>query len=214
MVIVRSQVDATIRVGGRGQAHTIEVALAALVLVSVTGVAIQAMPPAVATGPHATHEEDTLQRTVVVDLLETGATDGALLETVLYWDPVNGTVAGPTGDGSADTAVPSTEFGRTLERALGSRGLVFTLAVVYRTDDTTGTPTVERQPIVEGGVPSVTAVTASRVVTIPADASLAAPGFGDRTLDELDTASGFYAPSTGDGAVYASVEVELVVWRP
>lgn len=200
--------------GGRGQAHTIEVALAALVFVAVTGVAIQAMPPAVATGPDATHEEDTLQRTAIVDLLETGATNGALLETVLYWDPVNGTVAGPTGDGSADTAVPPTEFGRTLERALGSRGLAFTLTVVYRTDDPTGTPTVERQPIVAGGVPSVTAVTASRVVTIPADASLTAPGFGDRTLDEPDTASDFYAPSTGDGAVYASVEVKLVVWRP
>ena len=201
---------------GRGQAHTIEVGLAALVFVSVVSVAIQAMPPGLAATPEATLERDAVHRTTAVDLLETSAANGALLETVLYWNPVAGTVAGPTDNRSYSAATPPTAFGRALERTFGSRELAYTLAVVYRTESTSGTPLIERQPLVESGVPSETAVTASRVVVIPADASLTAPGFGDRTLEDLDADSDerFYAPPTGDGAVYAAVEVELVVWRP
>lgn len=210
------QTTTEVRSSGRGQAHTIEVALAALVFVSTVSVAIQAMPPAVATTPDATPEGGSLHRTTAVDLLETSAANGVLLETVLYWNPVADAVAGPTGNGSYSEAIPPTAFGRTLERTFGSRGLAFTLTVVYRTEDMSGTSTVDRQPIVELGVPSKTAVTASRMITIPADASLTAPGFNDRTLMQLDASSDerFYAPPTSDGAVYASVEVELVVWRP
>ena len=204
-------------VDGRGQAHTIEVALATLVVVSVVAPAIQLTPPTAAPTSAPTADDDSRYRTTAVDLLETGAATGALLETVLYWDPVTGTVAGTTDGRSPDTATRlPTAFGRTLERTLTSRGLAFTLSVVYHTENASGQQTVARQPIVRSGVPSETAVPASRVVTIPKTASLTAPGAGDRRLDALDADSGerFYVPPSGDGAVYASVEVELIVWRP
>jgi len=202
---------------GRGQAHTIEVALAALIVVSAVGAAIQVTPSTAAPTSTATVDDDSPCRTTVVDLLETGAATGALLETVLYWDPAAGTFAGTATDlPSGEVTRLPTAFGRTLERTLVSRGLEFSLSVVYRVEDAPGRLTVVRRPIVESGVPRASAVTASRVVTIPKNASLTAPGVDDRRLDALDADSGerFYVPPSGDGAVHASVEVELVVWRP
>ena len=201
---------------GRGQAHTIEVALAALIVVSAIGAAMQVTPPTAVPASSAAVDDDPLYRTSAVDLLETGAATGALLETVLYWDPVAGTFASTAADHpSGDATRLPTAFGRTLERTLVRRGLGFTLSVVYHTENAAGRPTVVRQPIVESGVPHASAVAASRVVTIPKNASLTAPGVEDRRLDALDASSGerFYVPPSDDGAVYAAVEVELVVWR-
>ena len=59
-------------------------------------------------------------------------------------------------------------------------------------------------------------MTATRAVSLPADANLTAPGYEPTTLAGLtagDDPGSFYATPDADGAVYEHVEVRITVWR-
>jgi len=196
----------------RAQAHTIEGVLAALVLVSTLVWVIGATPQAAVSTDASTTRVESQHRTMAADLLASSASTGDLREAVLYWDPTNRRFAdAPAGSTHYRDGGPPTAFGNALDRAFGSRGLVFNVYVLVRAD----TGSITRQPMVVMGTPGDDAVRVRRVVSIPPDAALTAPSARDRTVRGVrnDPTARLFVPRPASGSDIVHTEVELVVWQ-
>jgi hypothetical protein len=207
----------TVSIGGdrRGQAHTLEAFVAAILLVSGLTFAIQATAVTPLSASTSNQHIENQQRATATDALETSVANGDLRETLLYWDPGNAT-ADPGFAGTSEErsyyegAVPPTAFGDALERAFLDGRIAFNVRVRY---DVGGSSSQQR--LVFMGTPSDNAVTASRAITVTNDTTLTAPGSENRTLADVadDPDASFYAPGVGDGPTYNVLEVRVVVWR-
>ena len=199
----------------RGQAHTLEAFVAAILLVAGLTFALQATAVTPLSASTSNQHIENQQRATATDLLETSAANGDLREAVLYWDPGNesrdsgfaGTREGlpyHTGRG------PPNAFGEALDRAFLDSRIAFNVRVTYHVEGGRS-----NQRMVFMGTPSDNAVTATRTVPVSNDTSLTAPSFETRSLDEVesDPDEEFYAPGVGDGPTYNYLEVRIVVWR-
>ncbi len=199
----------------RGQAHTLEAFVAAILLVSGLTFAIQATAVTPLSASTSNQHIENQQRAAATDALETSVANGDLRETALYWDPGNATVdpgfAG-TADGVSyyEGTVPPTAFGDALERAFLDGRIAFNVRVRHHVGGSSA-----QQRLVFMGTPSDNAVTATRAVTVTNETTLTAPGAENRTLADVagDPDATFYAPGVGDGPTYNTLEVRIVVWR-
>lgn len=205
----------------RGQAHTLEAFVAAILLVAGLTFALQATAVTPLSASTSNQHIENQQRAAATDLLETSAANGDLREAVLDWHPGNATVSAGFDSRSEDrdyyaVGGPPNAFGNALDRTFLDRRIAFNVYVRYHVDPTSydGTP-VNRQRMVDMGTPSDNAVTASRTITVSNDTALTASGFENRTLAEVaaDPDEEFYAPPVDDGPTYNHLEVRIVTWR-
>ena len=130
---------------------------------------------------------------------------------MLYWNTSGGGFQDSPEAGYYTDSGSQTELLASLNRTLADRRIAYNVRVRYH--NTTGTPSVRTQSMVEMGQPSDNAVTASRTVTLYDSTTLT--GSDDSTLAQLEDDSGasFYAPNVDSGPVYNRVEVRIITWR-
>ncbi len=199
----------------RGQAHTLEAFVAAILLVAGLTFALQATAVTPLSASTSNQHIENQHRAVATDLLETSAVNGDLREAVLYWDPENETFAGtPEGSAFYTQGGPPTAFGDALNRTFIESRIAVNVYVRYHLD---GSQASDRMVFM--GTPSDNAVTASRTISVSDDTNLTAPGSENVTLSDVDPAEAdegdprFYAPDAADGPTYNELEVRIVAWR-
>ena len=197
----------------RGQAHTVEAFIAALLLISGLLFAMQATAVTPLSASTSNQHIENQQRSMAHDLLSTAAEDGTLKEGILYWNASGGEFK-ETPDGASfyQNAGSQTAFLDSLNRTLAERRIAYNVRL--RVHNTTGEPSVRTQTMVQMGQPSDNAVTASRTVTIYESDRLSVDG--GQTLAEIEEDSGsvFYAPNAdSDSQLYNRVEVRITTWR-
>jgi hypothetical protein len=205
----------------RGQAHTLEAFVAAMLLVAGLTFALQATAVTPLSASTSNQHIENQQRAAATGVLETSAANGDLREAVLDWHPGNDTVEagfrGTHGDAGFHTGGgPPNGFGDALDRTFLDRRIAFNVYVRFHVEPTTyGATPVKRQPMVYMGTPSDNAVTAIRTVTVSNDTTLTADGFGGHTLEAVadDPDATFYAPPVDPGPTYNVLEVSIVTWR-
>jgi len=199
----------------RGQAHTVEAFIAALLLISGLLFAMQATAVTPLSASTSNQHIENQQRAVAHDLLSTAAEDGTLKEAVLYWNASDGSFQDSPDAGYYTNAGTQNEFLESLNNALRERRIAYNVRVRYH--NTTGEePRVRTQRMVEMGQPSDNAVTASRTITVYDTDQLSVDN--GQTLAEIedDPTEAFYAPDAnpdGEGQLYNRLEVRITTWR-
>ena len=194
----------------RGQAHTVEAFIAALLLISGLLFAMQATAVTPLSASTSNQHIENQQRAMAHDLLSTAAEDGTLKAAVLYWNASDGSFQDSPEAGYYTSAGSQNEFLESLNNALREQQIAYNVRVRYH--NTTGDePRVRTARMVHMGEPSDNAVTASRTVTLQETDRLT--GEVDCQLDDCQS---FYAPNAdpdGDGQLYNRLEVRITTWR-
>ncbi|MFW5977909.1 MAG: DUF7288 family protein [Halohasta sp.] len=189
----------------RGQAHTVEAFIAALLLVSGLLFAMQATAVTPLSASTSNQHIENQQRALSGDLLSTAAADGSLQEAVLYWNTSRDAFEDSPDQGYYTDSGSQTDFLSRLNDTLAERRIAYNVRL--RVHNTTGTPSRRTISMVEMGQPSDNAVTASRTVTLYDNDRLT----GENDC-ELESCS-FYAPDADSGLLYNRVEVRVTTWR-
>lgn len=198
------------RTTDRGQAHTLEAFVAALLLVSAVLFALQATAVTPLSASTSNQHIENQQRAEANDVLAIAAERGDLEAAVLCWDESQGGFNGsslPTGaysDGIEQDTAGCGSFGAMLEETFGDRQVAYSVHIIYQNS----TAQTKRQPLISMGDPSDSAVAASRTVPLFANDRVLA---GEQTrLDETS----LYQEDRPDQMSYPTqVTVEVVVWR-
>jgi len=197
----------------RGQAHTLEGVVAALLLLSSLLFVLQVTTVTPLSASTSSQHIENQERAVGVGILKSASEQGDLKPALLYWNASarnfhNATVK----DHYADA--PPNDFGSLLNRSLSSRGIAYNIQIRYMTDENT----TESRLLVDQGFPSDNAVTVSRTVVLTDDDRIynesGTPS--SVTLGELDFSTGnpFYAEDIDDGSpLFNVVTVEVTLWR-
>jgi len=194
----------------RGQVHTLEAVVAAMLLLTSVIFALQMTSVTPLSASTSSQHVENQQHAVAEGVLAGAADSGALERAVLFWN-ATGDRFHDTTDGRYYTrGPPDNDFGDALDRAFGRRGIAYNVYVTFQVGDGRTTQT---QPMVYVGKPSDNAVRATRTVVVSNDAVLR-DSDGDRTGTRIaETSSSFYAPDVVNGSVYNSLRVEVVAWR-
>ena len=200
----------------RGQAHTLEAIVAAMLLLTGIGFALQmtAVTP-LSASTSSQHLENQLQSTGK-GILASSAESGDLKEAVLYWNETEEQFHNVDNAGYYTTNLTETNFTSALNGTYGPRNVAYNVNVVYHTSNDER----ERKRMVRQGEPSDHAIVASRTVTLVDDDTLVAENGTrlDTTVGESHANGNFYIPdagnaTTGNRALYNHVRVEVVAWR-
>jgi len=195
----------------RGQAHTVEAFIAALLLISGLLFAMQATAVTPLSASTSNQHIENQQRAVAHDLLATAAADGSLEEAVLYWNASGEAFQDSPEAGYYTNAGSQNEFLASLNHTLRERRIAYNVRVRYH-NTTPSEPEVRTKRMVWMGEPSDNAITASRTVTLSEESRLT--GDDNRTLAEVADGEGsFYAPNADSGLVYNRIEVRITTWR-
>jgi len=198
-------------VGQRGQAHTLEAVVAALMLLVSIGIALQmtAVTP-LSASTSSQHLENQLEKTAN-GVLASNAETGGLKDAVLYWNTSSESFHNTAGDRAYYTEKPPEDLtlGRTLNRTLDARNVAYNVYIYYKTEDGDR----DRQRMIYRGEPSEHAVTATHTVTIVGSDRLRKedPQNTGGRVDQTD----FYLDNSTSGTdgLYNQVRVEVVAWR-
>jgi len=197
----------------RGQAHTVEAFIAALLLVSGLLFAMQATAVTPLSASTSNQHIENQQRALTSDLLSTAAEDGSLQEAVLYWNTSQAGFENSSEGGDYTDAGSQNAFLTRLDETLSDRRIAYDVEVRFH--NTTGTPSVDSISMVDMGRPSDNAVTASRTLTLGDSATLT--GSDDRSLSTVaaDPDASFYAPDADPASdlLYNRLEVRITTWR-
>jgi hypothetical protein len=210
----------------RGQAHTLEGIVAALLLLTSLVFALQVTAVTPLSASTSSQQLENQQQSVAEGTLAAADEANALKPAILYGnDSADGRVDGrfgfhqTSGEAYYVNEPPRNRFGEILQGTLGDRGLAYNVYVRYQTSDG-GTA---RQRMVYQGNPSDNAVATQRTVTLYDDDLLYKPE-SDGDTGDFDTAvptgttvksagDDFYVNYDADGPLFNVVEVEVVVWR-
>jgi hypothetical protein len=198
--------------GGRGQAHTLEGVVAALLLLASLVFALQSTAVTPLSASTSSQHIENQQQSMADGVISIAEEEGELLTAVVYWDESTESLHGIGGGGYANDGDYPSGFvlGDLLTESFSERGIAYNVWIQYRT------PSGEQRErrLAYRGVPSDNAVTVSRVFTIYDDTPLAE---ADGTADSLtvsDAGANFYMPdSSPSTGTYNTVRVELTVWR-
>lgn len=193
----------------RAQVYTLEAFVAALLVLASLVVALQITAVTPLSASTANEHVENQQGRLAAGLLDTGAVNGTLKPTLLYWNDTNGMAHGVQNGSVAPAVGPPTAFGRLLDRTLSAERYAYNLKVSYLT--TSGNHREEF--LVRMGTPSETVASVSRTVTLYDDDRLY-DASGDPTGPTLANATAFYAPDAApQGPMYNVVRMEVVLWR-
>ncbi|TSD09824.1 hypothetical protein DP107_14320 [Haloglomus irregulare] len=195
----------------RGQAHTLEGVIAAILLLSSLTFALQVTAVTPLSASTSSQHIENQQQSVAEGALTVTAENDDLKDAVLYWNESGENFHDATR-GFYVSGPPPNEFGETLSMAYSGRGIAYNVYVSYQT--TTGSWV--DQSMLYRGRPSDNAISASRTVTIYDDDCLVDADNTTDTgscLDDPSVADSFYANDVSDSGVFNVVRVEVVVWR-
>lgn len=202
----------------RGQAHTLEGIIAALLLLSSLVFALQvtAVTP-LSASTSSQHIENQLEATAE-GVLTTAAENGTLRPSILLVNSTSGYFYGANErERMYLNGGPPTPFGKRLNETFRDRGVAVNLNLRY-VKSTTGD--YGGHSVVHFGNPSENAATARTTVTLYDDDEFYRPtDHGPEptgeTLKEAKTADdpGYVLSDSHDGPVYRVLIVEVVVWR-
>lgn len=191
----------------RGQVHTLEAITASLLLVTSVLVALQLTSVGPLSASTSTQYLETQQQGTAEGVLASAVERGALRRAVLFWHSSEESFH-DTGEKSYyRSKAPPNDFGDLLDRAFGSKGIAYNVAISYQT----AADERDTQRMVYQGVPGDNAATATRTVVLTDDAHLY-DDTGSRTGTQV-SGSNFYAGDTASSSVYTVLRVEVTVWR-
>lgn len=202
----------------RGQAHTLEAIVGAILLLTAVAIALQLTVVTPLSASTSSQHVEGQQRAVAQGVLANAAEEGALEEAVLYWNDSANNFHDASSRGFYTEQPPEKlEFSGILAGAFDSEGIAYNVNFVYQSSD----GRLNSQEFVRQGTPSDNAVSATRTITIRNDDHLLD---SDGTVNETTTireANTFFinnAPAEttdrGDGhGLYNVVRVEVVAWR-
>jgi hypothetical protein len=200
----------------RGQAHTLEAVVAALLLLAGIAFALQmtAVTP-LSASTSSQHLENQLQMTGKGVLASTAAS-GDLGKAVRYWNGTTDQFHGAEEVGYYTSNLTANNFTRALDRAYGPRNVAYNAYVIYHLDN----DETERKRMIYQGEPSDHAVSASRTVTLVDDDPMIDSDWtaNSTTVAESYRNGTFYIPeagntTSGNRAFFNHVSVEVVAWR-
>jgi hypothetical protein len=195
----------------RGQAHTLEGFMSALLVVSAVLFALQSTAVTPLTASTSNQHIENQHQTAAADLLLTTAENGSLRPAVTFWDPSEKAFVGAEAQGFYANGGPPNAFGAALNDTFGDfstpgRRIAYNVFVKYRLPDNT----TRSKTMVYMGSPSDNAASATRTVTLADDTRLSGPAA--ETVS--DPSANFYAPDAAPNAsLYNVMEVRIVVWQ-
>lgn len=191
----------------RGQAHTLEAFVAALLLISGVAFALQAVAVTPLSGSTSNQHIQNQQRILANDVLATTAANGSLTEAVLYWNTTEGGYQDAGDRGYYTNGGPPVRFGKLLDDTFLDERIAFNVFVDYREDGDRST-----QRMVYMGTPSTNSITVSRTLTVYDDTNLTAGV--DISLADAEATRRFFAPDIDpQGQLYNVLEVRMTLWR-
>jgi len=207
----------------RGQAHTVEAFVAAVLLITGLIFAVQATAVTPLSASTSNQHIENQQRSTAQGLLSTAADAGDLREAVLFWDPEEGEFHNASQ--WVNAGGPPVPFGDALKRTFDDRRIAYNVQVRYHNgttfaaggceagDDPTGEDCAPY--LVNQGSPSDNAVSATRTIVLHDSDTLSSPDNGNVTLADIedDSALDFYVSDRSDDDLYTVLEVRIVVWR-
>jgi hypothetical protein len=192
----------------RGQVHTLEGVVAAVLILASVVFALQMTSVTPLSASTSSQHIENQQQATAEGVLASAADSGALKRAVLFWDETNNSFHDARDGRFYTRKAPPNELGHLLDRAFGARGIAYNVWASYQAGDGNAT---RRQEIVFVGAPSDNAVETTRTVVLTDD---------DRLVHETGKVNGsrlsqadFYTPDIASGSVYNVVSVEVVVWR-
>ncbi|MEF8784928.1 MAG: hypothetical protein V5A45_03265 [Haloarculaceae archaeon] len=194
----------------RGQAHTLEAAVAALLLLTSIGIALQmtAVTP-LSASTSSQHLENQLEKTSK-GILASSAETGSLKDAVLYWNDSAGAFHNTSSNYYYTESAPlKIKFGKTLNRTLDERNVAYNVYIVFQNPS----GGQQRRRMIYRGEPSEHAVTASHSVTIVESDRLRDEDGNPTGTNVTSTSSIYFPDSTTSAGVYNHVRVEVVAWR-
>ncbi|MBV0924610.1 hypothetical protein KTS45_10415 [Halomicroarcula limicola] len=193
----------------RGQAHTLEATVAALLLLTSLIFALQMTAVTPLSASTSSQHIENQQQAVGQGVLATAARTDSLKPAVLYWNNSTREFHGANEDlGYYTSAPPNNTFGGMLERSFNDEGIAYNVYLRFQNLD--GESITRRY--VYNGVPSDNAVTATRTITL-VDSDPLYDEDGVPTATRLRTENVTYPiPDTGDN-LHNTVRVEVVAWR-
>jgi hypothetical protein len=199
--------------GDRGQAHTLEAVIGALLLLTSVLFALQSTAVTPLSASTSSQHIENQQQERAQGLLAAAAENGTLEPAVLYYNATGDRFHAADGDsGEYAGARPNVTFAQMLNRTFTSQGIAYNVNFQYQTVNGTGTST---QQFVYNGVPSDNAVSASWTVALDdSDHLYTAQGSPNSSARIGDSGTDFYIPDTSsDTDLYNVVRVEVIVWR-
>ncbi len=194
----------------RGQIHSLEAVIAALLIVGGLLFASQATAVTPLSASTSNQHIENQQQTMANDLLAITAANGTLQEALLYWNVSESAFIDANAElghysGSPPPGHPLHDaFSQTFE------GGLYAYNIELRTVDERGG--FDSTQLIHMGTPSDNAVTATTTVTLYNFDTI--DGDGPR-LDEMDGESEFWTDphSNETASVYTTVEVRMTIWR-
>jgi len=197
----------------RGQAHTLEAVVGAILLLTAVSFALQITIVTPLSASTSSQHIEGQQRATAQGVLASAAEEGALEDAVLYWNETGGNFHNATTRDYYTNGPPDNRFGDMLARAFDQNGIAYNVYVTSNEPETTNT---RRKPLIFQGTPSDNAVSASRTVVLHEDDRLLDTDESPTgtTLNQSASFDGFVTDADGvtDG-IYNVVRVEVVVWR-
>ena len=195
----------------RGQAHTLEAVVGAILILSSIGIALQITIVTPLSASTSSQHIETQQRATAQGVLAGAAEQGALQEAVVFWNDNEGNFHDATAMGHYTDEPPDNAFGEMLNRSFDQEGIAYNVNVVAQTPS----GGLTEQEMVFQGIPSDNAVTATRTIYLHKNDTLIDQDGSetDTTVSEADT---FYigdAQGEAENHLYNVVRVEVVVWR-
>lgn len=191
----------------RGQGHTLEGIVAALLIITSVAFALQVTAVTPLTASTASQHVETQYEHAATGVLATAAQNDDLAPTLRYWNDTGATFHHASDEGYYIGTAPPTRFGESLEQAFDEAGIAYNVDVTYVTAD----GTLQDRRLVHFGQPSDTAVTVSRTVVLY-DSDPLLDRTGNRTDTQLSETN-YFAPDAYDGHLYNVVVVEVTIWR-
>lgn len=192
----------------RGQVVTMEAIFASLLLVGSLIFALHVVAVTANTASTATPAIGEDHRSMATGALDEAAADGALKQTLLYWNETEGGFHG-TEDGYYDARTPPTRFGAILNRTFADRQVRYNVDLAYEN----GSDEFSTQRVIHHGTATDDAVRIERTVTLYDDDPLYDESSHARNVTLAET-DGFYAVNASpETRVYAVVRVEVVLWQ-
>jgi hypothetical protein len=188
----------------RGQAHTLEAFVAALLLVGSVVFVLQVAATTTLTASTSSQHVENQQVQVARGLLDGAVENGSLREALLRWNDSTGTFVDAGDRGYYVRAGQSNDtFGAMLDRTASDRGIAANVDVLYLSAG----GDLRSRRMVHVGTPSDHATSVGRLITL----------YDDDELDDgpttLNDSSSYFVPDTAEGSVHGVVRVEVTVWR-
>lgn len=193
----------------RGQIHTLEAFIVALMLVGGLLFATQATAVTPLSASTSNQHIENQHQAITSDFLSTTHSDGSLQSGLTYWDTESASFYGTEDDLEYYTQVPpeGNPLHDSFQIALIDRNLAVNVDIIYRT--TSGE--FESQEMVQMGRPTENAVTSTRTVVLYGDMEFSG---GPSAGSQIGGPDSLYAPDLEDDSnLYNVVEVRITVWR-